>query len=342
MTQPIHNSKFQKLLRRVLSAGLVVLLALGWLYSDLALKLFRAERPYIYHAGYDLPRADLVQATALNYRTAAADLVWIDGVQFVAKSMVAKRNADAVTDYAETLIALDPYFYKVYSWHSAARMLAVGYPTPADIEVANDILELGMKWFPGDWRLAYEATVNYIGFNKDTDDMTRIAQLKRGIEFAERAAAIPGSPEIMASLALSFRSRLQLLEREQRGEEVDEADPRAAEIEREMLIHLYSMSSNEKSRESILQRLQHAGGAEELVERLQAHRRSQRDWHQNSRLDYLPFELFSLVQAPGSATLETIGSGVSWEKSRAYKNQNEVPGAMQERGAGGEKGAAHE
>jgi hypothetical protein len=253
----------------------------------------RAQRPYIYDAGYSLPGPRLIRAGTLNYRTAAADMVWIGGVQFVAKSMVVQHNADAVTDYARAVIALDPYFYKVYSWHSAARMLAVGYPHPEDIKAANDVLEVGMHRFPDDWRLPYEAVANYIGFNLYTDTETRIQQVKRGIEFAEEAASRPGSPEIMIKLAIDFRQKLRRLKNEIAGKpESVEPEP---EIDQEMLIRLYVLSSDKLTRKSILNRLRRANGTDRLAARLQEYEQRRQNWYATSAMNYLPFGLFTLV-----------------------------------------------
>lgn len=299
MNSRIDRPRLMRHIKRVLVGALLVFLVLGWLNSKTTLDLLRANRPYIYEAGYSLPGAGLVQAATLNFRTAAADMVWISAVQFVAKSMIARQKADAVTDYADTVVALDPYFYKIYSWHSAARMLAVGYPSPDDIEAANDLLEAGMYWFPDNWRLPYEAVANYIGFNMGVEPETRKKQLQRGIEFAEKAAAMPGSPEMMASLALRFRQQLKWLEQDEMGEQQESEDSR--EFDKAMLIHLYSLTTSEQARESILNRLSHLDGADDLIAQLQAHSLAQRRWHEDSSLNYLPFDLFLTSAGPPPA-----------------------------------------
>jgi hypothetical protein len=219
--------------------------------------------------------------------------VWVSGVQFVAKSVVAHRTADEVTHYARTLIELDPYFYKVYSWHSAARMLAAGYPSPEDIEAANDVLEFGMRHFPQDSQLPQEAVANYIGFNRGVDRDTRMSQLQRGIFFADEAAARSNGQEVPVFLAARFRQRLADMRRES-GEssaqpaEMPDADP-------EMLVRLYFQADSKLVRDSLLNRLQRAEGSPKLTERLRAYSEQQNAWYEDSTMSYLPRDLFATV-----------------------------------------------
>lgn len=281
--------------------GTFILLIIGWLHFKISLDIIRAERPYIYETNYSLPSPSLIRVTTLNYRSAAADMLWIGGVQFVASNIVARRKSEAMTEYAKAVIVLDPYFYKVYSWHSAARMLAVGYPSPRDIEAANDLLEVGMQWFPNDWRLPYEATVNYIGFNKDVDIPTRIKQLKRGIKFAEAAASISGSPEVITNVSLNFREQLQRLENRQAGIQNYDGDDNSEQIDQTMLIHLYKITTNEQARDSILSRLRRINGTEALAEQLQSDAKKQKQWQKSLTQSYLPYDLLYIIQDPSTA-----------------------------------------
>lgn len=299
MSNNIDTSSPVKCLKPLLIAGAFVLLVVGWLNLKVSLNILRTQRPAISEANYSLPGPQLLRAATLNFRPAAADLVWIDGVAFVAKNLVTRQESDAVSDYAKSVVALDPYFYKVYSWHSASRMLAIGYPSPEDIEVANDLLEEGMRWFPTDWHLPYEATANYIGFNKNVDTQTRIRQLKRGIKFAEAATSIPGSPAIMPGLTMSFRNKLERLENEQSGQKID--TEKSKQIDRDMLIHLYAMTTNEQARQSLLNRLRQLDGTDELTEKLQKDATNQKKWLQSSPRNYLPYDLFSAVENTSSA-----------------------------------------
>jgi hypothetical protein len=287
-----------KRIRLALVCVTLVALVLGLLHLKVSLDVERNYRPHAFDASYALPGPQVLRAATLNYRTAAADIVWVSGVQFVAKNVVAHRTADDVTHYAYTLVDLDPYFYKVYSWHSAARMLTAGYPSPEDIEAANDVLEVGMKHFPNDWRLPQEAVANYIGFNEGVGQATRIRQLERGIEFADAAAARSNGEEMPVFLGVKFRQRLAHLKSESSDSEaqadVPDADP-------DMLVRLYFQARSKIVRDSILTRLQQAEGSSKLTSKLRAYSEQQTAWYESADTSYVPLALFSTFATPPSA-----------------------------------------
>ncbi len=293
-----------KIIRPLLVVASFVVLFLAFLHLKVSLDIERNYRPHIFDASYDLPGPNVLRAATLNFRSAAADIVWVQGVQFVAKSVVARRTADDVTYFARTLIDLDPYFYKVYAWHSAARMLAAGYPSPEDIEAANDVIEVGMEYFPHDWRLPYEATANYIGFNRGVDKETRIRQLERGIHFADAAAPLPDTPDMMFLLAMRFRERLAQLRAS--SDETANTPSDTSEASREMLTRLYLLADSAAVRKSLLQRMRRTGGTEELARTLRRYDRQQAQWYEHSNLSYLPLELFSNVAETPSGTSATV------------------------------------
>jgi hypothetical protein len=277
--------------------GTLAFFVLLFLHMKVSVKVQRDYRPYIFDATYDLPGPEVLRAVALNHRTAAADLMWVDAVQFVARATVQHRTADDVTYYAESITDLDPYFHKVYSWHSASRMLIAGYPSPEDVEASNDLLEKGLTYFPEDWRLAQEAAANYIGFTRGVDEETRVEQLERGLEFAQRAAEIEGSPDSTVLLAASFQDKLQ------RYRGGDTAAARS--IDTETLTQLYLTADSERVRQSILNRLRRHARSEEFVDRLRSYESSFSTTYNASSLSYLPRNLFMsvspLVQSGGEA-----------------------------------------
>jgi hypothetical protein len=284
------------LVRPVLVGAILVALVLGFLHLKVSLDIERNYRPYVFDASYDLPGPSVLRSATLNFRTAAADLVWVKGVQFVASSVVAHRTADDVTHYADTLIDLDPYFYKVYSWHSAARMLAAGYPSPKDIEAANDVLKRGMKYFPHDWHLPQEAVANYIGFNEGVARGTRIRQLERGIEFADQAAARSNGRQVPVFLGVRFREHLARLKRESGQDDSEAAD--VPDADPDMLVRLYFQANSKIVRDSLLSRIKRSRRASNLAARLQDYAERQTSWYESSAISYVPLELFSTLAAP--------------------------------------------
>ncbi|QDG49939.1 hypothetical protein FIV42_04050 [Persicimonas caeni] len=305
MSAVIDKSRRSKIVRKTASFAMLVLLVIGLLHLKVSLEVERNYRPYIFDARYDLPGPKILRAASLNYRTAAASLVWVRGVQHFAQTFVARRASDDVTQYAQTLVELDPYFYKVYSWHSAARMLAAGYPTPADTEAANDLLEVGMGYFPRDWRLPHEAAANYIGFTRGVDRPTRLRQLERGIGFAEAAAARPQSPDSMIFLAIRFREKLARL----RNESNSAASAAVDRIDPEMLVRLYFLAQSQMARESLFNRLRRANATDQLTSSLRAYALQQSKWYDTSSKAYLPFATFTtLTPGPSPRLAEDVAT----------------------------------
>ena len=288
MRQEHQIPDFRRTLRLVAQLGVLVAFVLLFLHLKVSVKIHRDYRPYIFDSTYDLPGPEVLRALSLNHRTAAADLLWVDAVQFVARATVARRTADEVTFYADSITQLDPYFHKVYSWHSASRMLIAGYPSPEDIEASNDILERGMKYFPGDWRLPYEAAANYIGFNRGVDDETRRKQLERGLWFARKAAEHDGAPETMILLATRFQNRQERMEG--RGD-----TSAAGDFAPETLIQLYLLAESERVRRSILLRLRQRDDSDKYLSRLRAlDAEFEREYRRFDK-KYLPRDLFLLL-----------------------------------------------
>lgn len=283
-----------KIIQRTAIAALVILGLLSYLHLKLSLDVARNQRPYIYDNQYILPSSDVIQASALNYKTAASDLVWIGAVLHVADSHISHRKAPDATLYTRTIIDLDPLFYKVYEWHAAARMMVSGYPSEADINAANDILKAGMTYFPYRWQLPFGVVANYIGFSGNLDPETRLKQLEDGARHAEIAAQLPGAPDYLPLLATSFHRKVANLRAGQ--QENAESSAEATPEELEFLARMYLQSDTESTRAFIAQRLESYGQADYLLKRVADHQKAFHSAHKNGR-NYLTPGMFTLIDS---------------------------------------------
>jgi tetratricopeptide (TPR) repeat protein len=104
----------------------------------------RAELTYF-------PSGPWVRAAALGRSRLAADLCWLEAIQYYGKH----RQSDQRYDYAETLFRtltdLDPGFENAYVFGALVLHGDVGAP-----QAAFALLDRGMARNPSSWRLAFE------------------------------------------------------------------------------------------------------------------------------------------------------------------------------------------
>lgn len=100
---------------------------------------------------YTLPPPEALPAVSLGYRSAMAD--WLFTKAIISHAMHAERKErfDAVADYLEAILALDPTLRDTYRFADSLIVYhAVGEPTPELIRRAWRILETGLDLRPGD------------------------------------------------------------------------------------------------------------------------------------------------------------------------------------------------
>lgn len=282
----------------------LVLLTLAFLHLKVSLRTERLYRPYIYDAGYRIPAPKVLAVASLNHRSAAANIVWVTGILYLGETIVANRSPDEATDYARSIATLDPFFYKVYSWHSAARMMLSDYPESEDIEAANDILKMGMRVFPGDWKLPFEVAANYIGFTRGVDDDLRIIQLREAARHAEIAAGLPDSPSYLSSLALALHRRADLMEKG-----IDWSTHRALNLtsaEKDFLFRQFLYAPTPEQRRRALLRIEQAGLEDDLVDEADQLRRARAIFLGKSAASYLTTDLQLLTRELLSPALEPL------------------------------------
>jgi tetratricopeptide (TPR) repeat protein len=133
------------------------------------------------------PAGPWVRAAALGRARLAADLCWLEAIQYYGKH----RRSDQRYGYAETLFKtltdLDPSFENAYVFGALVLHGDAGAP-----QAAYDLLDKGIAHNPSSWRLAFEH--GFLAYLKSKD--SRVA-----VEYLSRAARLPGAPPWVGRLA---------------------------------------------------------------------------------------------------------------------------------------------
>lgn len=113
---------------------------------------------------YYLPAdTEMLEALTLQYREAAADLLWMKALLYYADHLTGRSAAEYTVAYGKALIALDPDFVEPYRWvGSVPFYLSVETPLEMKLEGTRLLVE-GSDRLPNDGDLAWEAaaTVTY-------------------------------------------------------------------------------------------------------------------------------------------------------------------------------------
>ncbi len=133
------------------------------------------------------PAGPWVRAAALGRTRLAADLCWLEAIQYYGKH----RRTDQRYGYAETLFRtltdLDPSFENAYVF--GALVLHGDAQAPG---AAFALLERGIECNPSSWRLAFEH--GFLAYLESKD--SRVA-----VEYLSHAARLPDAPPWVGRLA---------------------------------------------------------------------------------------------------------------------------------------------
>ncbi|WP_230467267.1 hypothetical protein [Lujinxingia vulgaris] len=299
LTRPIRNS----LIFSALVLGLLANLHLG-LSLNLESNARRTSQP----SRYVLPSAETIAIAALNHRAAAADVVWVNALLYGADRFTMRQSAADATDYADTIIDLDPHFKPVYMWHHATRTQSTTRLTYDDVAAANRILERGLQTFPDEWKFAQAIVTNHIGQRYTRTPEEHLADMEEAYTYARLGSEMEGAPDDMMMLATSFQRRLAKARAAVEGEDPDEAQLEASPAEIAYLMKSYFAATEPDRQQLLLRQLYDLGAGAELVSRIEEYRQEFEREHR--RRAYLPPDVFTLAEpglyrAPG--TLEAAG-----------------------------------
>ncbi|HEX7480799.1 MAG TPA: hypothetical protein VF331_23560 [Polyangiales bacterium] len=176
----------------------------------------QAQRHFIatqtYEDVYYLPPPNQLVTAALGYRAALADLVWMKALIYFGEELHHRGGVEHLYAYTDAMLALDPYFKKVYRWVASTAIYRTGKVTDADVRKAIRYLQRGIRLFPDDGELAWDlgATYSFELAPLLADPTQRAAAKRSGLEYLELAALRGAGP---AWLVLQTAGQLRQLGR---------------------------------------------------------------------------------------------------------------------------------
>lgn len=280
------------MIKKTFIAALLVGAVYFLLSSHLELTVAKANVIGSTSASYALPQGPTIQIAALNYRTAASDLVWINSLLYIADRMIRRISVTEITDFADAIVYLDPHFYPIYQYHSATRRMLNIHMSYEDVAEANRILEIGMEHFPRDYRFPFSIAVNHVGVIYQRTPEERLQDLENIVYYSQRAVELAGNNEHVLLFATAYQRRLL---RARAGlSEYAEAEIQASPEELDFLIRTYYNTADPQTRGFLLRRLYELGAGDELVRQAEEFRR-QFDLAHGASHQYLSGDLFSLT-----------------------------------------------
>jgi len=158
----------------------------------------------------DPPDPYILNIFTLGHRTMAADLAWLDALQYFGDVQNAKYSYSRLDGILDAVVALDPDFRYAYLFGGLALSSTLG-----GVEAADELLARGMVRFPDEWRFPFYIGVNAFFYLEDPS---------RAAEYIGAAAKLSGAPVYLAQLAVKLHSSarecdrsLQLIDELQRG-----------------------------------------------------------------------------------------------------------------------------
>lgn len=281
------------MVRKTLLVSLAIAAVYLFLSSHLELVMIRHSQPRSEDSTYTLPSGPTIATAALNYRTAASDLIWINAILYASNQIQARRAASEVTDFADSITYLDPHFYPIYRWHSATRRMLNVNMTYEDVAEANRILKIGTEHFPRDYLLPFSIAANHLGTRYERTPEERLQDLEEIVHYAQLASERPGATDEVLRLATAYQRRL-IRARQGLSEFADES-VQASPEELDFLLRRYHLTSDPQTQAFLLRRLHELGADEEILR--QTHEfREQFDRAHRTHFSYLSPDLFTLVE----------------------------------------------
>jgi tetratricopeptide (TPR) repeat protein len=182
-----------------------------------------------------LPEGRHLKPILLGFHGVAADLLWIRTVQYVGTHLQTDRKFPQLAKALNLATSLDPHFLEPYRLGGVYLLYLSRQP-----EAAVSLLEKGAAANPGRWELPHDLGRYYYLEAHD---------YARSLEWWERAAKLPGSPEYLPR----FVARLY-------------AKTGHAETALELWLDLYRTAQNDSLRSLALQEIERlkAGSSEGL------------------------------------------------------------------------------
>ena len=201
------------------------ILSIQWRIDELRGGYAQAEE-FMY-----LPSGKYLKPAVLGYDQLAADLLWLQAVQYVGGKEQSVRGYKWLYHILDIVTTLDPKFD--YAYQSGGVILSV---YAHRIEESNELLKKGYRENPGVWQIPF-----YLGFNH----FFYLDDYQTAASYITRASLLPGRPAYLPKLA----ARLY-------------AQAGTPELAIEFLHRIYQSTADERLREELQIRIK-----EVIVER---------------------------------------------------------------------------
>ena len=245
-----------------------------------------------------LPSARLLRVVFGGFDPLAADIVWIWSLVYYGEQRSQNHDPRYLEEYARTIAELDPYFHPVYRWFSATYIRTNHPPSHEDIELVNQFLERGMRYFPTDYRLPQTAGLNYIGYSSDRSPRIRLREIAKAIEYLQRASQYEGALDTLPFTVAWLYQRKREIERQIEGDGESESSSRASKTRQaEFFTDMYYLVDSESARRRIRKKLSRLGREEAILERGTRYRQTLKREHSHT-FSYVPLNLWTLVATP--------------------------------------------
>ena len=160
-----------------------------------------------------VPPASTARFVSLGYNELAADVAWASTMVYYGSSRIGTSDFRYLERFIDTIIALDPYFYRIYEWASYAVTFRKSRATQQEFRTSIKYLEEGIKQFPNRYRMYWQLGLRYWIDLRPKDKAEKLRNRNRAAYSIERAIHCPDAPPGLATLAASMRTQLGQYER---------------------------------------------------------------------------------------------------------------------------------
>lgn len=140
-----------------------------------------------------LELAQRARPALLGYDALAADVVWLQAIQYVGDQMAARRDLVGLYPLLDAVTELDPKYQVVYYLGGTALVALDRRP-----DEAVRLLEKGRRALPDDWQVPFLLGYTYLFYYQDYAAAAR---------YIEEAAARVGRPTYLTALAARLHAQ---------------------------------------------------------------------------------------------------------------------------------------
>lgn len=142
------------------------------------------------NASVALPPAEFLQLTSLGHDALAADMLWLQLIQYYGATVQQKQPASYLFQYFDTLTTLAPHFETAYVFS--------GFLMPEEPEQVMTLLKKGMQNNPQSVDIFFQA--GFIAYLQLKDN-------KLAAQYFQEASQLPGAPAIASKLAADLYAK---------------------------------------------------------------------------------------------------------------------------------------